>query len=229
MYIMMVAAILPAVLLLIMVYRLDKIEKEPVGLIVSLVFLGIVSIIIAMICEYIGEGILNLFATEGSFIYRLIDYFIVVGISEECAKYLLLRLRTWKSKEFDCLFDGVVYAVSISLGFALFENIFYVFSFGLGTAILRAVTAVPGHACFGVFMGIFYAYAKRSYDYGDMRTSKLFRLLALLAPIYIHGLYDFIASSETVLSALIFIVFVVALFVIARKLILNMSQIDHYI
>ena len=66
-------------------------------------------------------------------------YFVVVAISEEGFKYVLLKKRTWKSREFNCEFDGVVYAVFVSLGFALWENIFYVLSYGFATAVARLV------------------------------------------------------------------------------------------
>lgn len=92
---------------------------------------------------------------QSSTAYNVLLYFVVVALSEEGFKYLLLKKRTWYSSEFNCQFDGVVYAVFVALGFALWENISYVLMYGLGTAAVRAVTAVPGHACFGVFMGRF--------------------------------------------------------------------------
>ncbi len=76
--------------------------------------------------------------------YNVLLYFVVVALSEEGFKYLLLKKRTWYSSEFNCQFDGVVYAVFVALGFALWENISYVLMYGLGTAAIRAVTAVPG-------------------------------------------------------------------------------------
>lgn len=52
--------------------------------------------------------------------------------------------------------------------------------YGLGTAAVRAVTAVPGHACFGVFMGAFYGLAKRYDNFGDEYRSRRCRRLAVL-------------------------------------------------
>ena len=94
-------------------------------------------------------------------IYDALLYFGVVAVSEEGFKFLLLHRRTWRESEFDCCFDGVVYAVFLSLGFALWENIRYVLAYGFATAVARALTAVPGHACFGVFMGAWYGAARR--------------------------------------------------------------------
>ena len=88
-------------------------------------------------------------------LYQIILYFVIVAIAEESSKYFFLKKRTWNNPEFNCQYDGVVYAVFVSLGFALWENINYVLSYGFSTAIVRAITAIPGHACFGVFMGVF--------------------------------------------------------------------------
>ncbi|MBR6350735.1 MAG: PrsW family intramembrane metalloprotease, partial [Firmicutes bacterium] len=122
------------------------------------------------------------------------DVLTVVGPAEEGAKYFMLKRRSWRDPEFNCQYDGVVYAVFVSLGFALAENVEYVFMYGLGTALLRAVTAIPGHACFGVFMGIWYGAAKRLENYGNAPASKFARIMSVVMPMLIHGTYDFIAT-----------------------------------
>ena len=143
------AAIIPAVVLLIKVYQADRLEKEPVSLILSLVFFGVLSTAIAMVLEQVGTAVLGNYLPEGSVAYNAVLYFGIVAFSEEGAKYLLLKKRTWRDINFNCQFDGVVYGMSVSLGFALWENLGYVAMYGFGTALVRAVTAVPGHACFG--------------------------------------------------------------------------------
>ena len=167
------AAVVPAVWLMIKVYRADRLEKEPTGLLLSLLALGVFSTTLASLTEQLGDIALSWFYPEDTLPYDLIMYFVIVAFSEEGFKYLLLKLRTWRSPHFDCQFDGVVYAVFVSLGFALWENIGYVMYYGLGAALARALTAVPGHACFGVFMGYWYGIAKRweLADYADRSAS----------------------------------------------------------
>lgn len=155
--ILIAAAVIPAIVLLRFVYKEDRLDKESPRLLLSLVLFGIIATFAALISEQIGETVLALIVPQDTTAYNAILYFIVVALSEEGFKYLLLKKRTWWSSEFNCQFDGVVYAVFVSLGFALWENISYVAMYGLGTAAVRAVTAVPGHACFGVFMGAFTA------------------------------------------------------------------------
>ena len=169
--ILIAAAVIPAIFLLVQVNKADKLDKEPAGLLISLVIQGIISTALAVITERLGTALLDSLWDESSLAYRLCMYFIVVGLSEEGFKYLLLKRRTWYSPDFNCQFDGVVYAVCVALGFALWENIGYVVMYGFGTALVRAVTAVPGHACFGVFMGAFYGMARRCANYGYERPS----------------------------------------------------------
>ena len=225
--ILMIAAIVPAVFLMRQVYRADRLEKEPPRLLISLAFMGIISTIIAVILETIGQYIISPL-NPNSIIYNAILYFIIVAFSEEWAKYVVLKLRTWKHPAFNCQFDGVVYSVFVGLGFALWENIQYVSMYGLETALIRAVTAVPGHACFAVFMGIWYGMAKR-YEYaGEYAQAKRSRRMCVIMPAIMHGIYDFTATMSQGIS-LIFVVFVIIMFIWASRLVKSMAANDKYI
>ena len=226
--ILIAAAVIPAVILLIDIYRRDRLEKEPRRLLISLVVLGVVSTVLAVVTEYIGSFLLGLVLTEDSIAYNAVMYFIVVACSEEGTKYILLRRKTWKSPEFNCQFDGVVYAVFVSLGFALWENIGYVAAYGLSTALTRALTAVPGHACFGVFMGAWYGMAKRYENEKNEKKCRQSRRLAFWLPVLIHGTYDFIATFNTIHAGWIFLAFVIILFIVARHRVKKLSEQDQY-
>ncbi len=226
--ILIAAAVIPAVLLMIRVYRSDRLEREPAGLLLGLVLRGVLATVLALIAEQIGEAVLAFFLDESSLLYRLLLCFVVVGCSEEGAKLLLLKARTWRSPSFDCQFDGVVYSVFVSLGFALWENIGYVLMYGLGTALLRAVTAVPGHACFGVFMGMWYSTARRYANAGWQDQSKNCLRKAFYIPVLLHGCYDSIAMSERQGFGLIFLAFVVCMFIAANLLMKKLSRQDSY-
>ena len=227
--ILIAAAVIPAIFLLVHVYRADKLEKEPAPLLISLVLYGIAATFIALLLERFGSWLLGRYFPEDSTPYNVLMYFGVVAFSEEGAKYFLLKRRTWRSAAFNCQFDGVVYAVFVALGFALWENIDYVVMYGLGTALVRAITAVPGHACFGVFMGAFYGMARRYENYGFSRASKNCRRLAVLVPTVLHGIYDFIATSETTSAQWGFLAFVAVLFLITSRMVRKLSDRDAYI
>lgn len=227
--ILIAAAVLPAIFLLVHVYRADKLEKEPAPLLISLVLYGIAATFIALLLERFGSWLLGRYFPENSTPYNVLMYFGVVAFSEEGAKYFLLKRRTWNSAAFNCQFDGVVYAVFVSLGFALWENISYVLMYGLSTALVRAVTAVPGHACFGVFMGVWYGLAKRLHGQGKDGASKLCRVLALLLSAFLHGCYDYIATIESVHYGWLFAAFVAVLFTVAFILVKRQSRRDRYL
>lgn len=142
--ILIAAAVIPAVFLMVKVYQADRLEKEPIGMLIGLMVLGIISTSLAGITEELGDLALTELFPSGGLLCDALLYFVVVALSEEGFKYLLLKIRTWKSPHFNCQFDGVVYAVFVSMGFALWENIAYVMRYGVGTAVARAVTAVPG-------------------------------------------------------------------------------------
>ncbi len=226
--ILIAAAVLPALWLLIRVYRADRLEPEPPRLLLMLVLTGVLATALASLAERFGSWLLDTVWPGGPVSYTFVFCFLVVGLAEEGFKYLLLRWRTWRSPTFNCQFDGVVYAVFVSLGFALWENVGYVLRYGFGTALLRAVTAVPGHACFGVFMGVFYGLAKRYELAGDAARSRAARRAALLLPVLLHGCYDFIASLSRTVFSLVFIVFIAVLFIVALRLVRNASRNDRY-
>lgn len=228
-WILILAAVIPAVFLMIKVYRADRMEKESGYLLRQLVIAGILSTIIALIEEKIGEWILSCFVPENTLLYQIILYFVIVAIAEESSKYFFLKKRTWNNPEFNCQYDGVVYAVFVSLGFALWENINYVLSYGFSTAIVRAITAIPGHACFGVFMGVFYGLARKQYNHGKMFSSKIFRIFSVVLPVLLHGSYDFIASMENTMGGLYFVAFIIILFAVSFGLVNISSKNDKYI
>jgi len=219
-------AIIPAVILLVYIYREDRLEKESPRLIIRLVIFGIISTLLAALAEQIGMTLLDLWLSENSLLYRIILYFGIVAFSEEGFKYLVLKRVTWNNPEFNCKFDGVVYAVSVSLGFALWENIKYVMAYGLSTALLRAVTAVPGHACFGVIMGAWYGLAKRKQAQGWDSASRTARIIAVVMPAIVHGAYDFIATAN--ISTIHFIVFVVLMFIVCFYTVRRCALEDKY-
>ena len=227
--VLIAAAVIPAVILMVQVYRADRLEKEPAGILISLLVFGVFATALAIVTETIGENILNLLFDEINLGYLILWNFLVVALSEEGFKFLLLRARTWRSPNFNCQFDGVVYAVFVSLGFALWENIGYVAMYGFGTALVRAVTAVPGHACFGVFMGIWYGAARRYANEGDFVGERVCRRRALWLPVLIHGMYDFLASLEFAYSGFIFIAFIVVVFLAARRRVKIVSRNDRFI
>ena len=225
-FILLAAALIPAIFLMAKVYRSDRLERESPYMLGNMVKAGILSSLIALLLERVFSALLDATISDPG-LYQVLLYFVVVAFSEEGAKYFMLRRSSWNSLEFDCQYDGVVYAVFVSLGFALWENISYVLHYGFSTALVRAVTAVPGHACFGVFMGVFYGIARKHENRRNHTESSICQVLAVLVPALLHGAYDYIASTST--QEWSFIVFIAALFVLSYVLVTRSSRQDRYI
>ena len=227
-------ALIPVIGLLTFIYFKDRKEKEPFGLLVGLFFAGMATIVTALIGEYLGEFIFDAIFPDDSALKQVCIALMIVGPAEELGKFFVLWIITWKNKNFNYSFDAIVYAVFVSLGFAAFENITYVFSNGVGTAIARMLTAVPGHACFAVFMGFFYSRAK----YASLTKKKgkaiLSILLAIYVPILIHGIYDAILMGAGAtdldalagLSLILWFGFVIAMFVVCFIIVIKSSRND---
>ena len=178
-------AIAPALIIIIYIYIKDKHEKEPTHLLVyNFLFGAIVSIIVTTILYFLFAKFFPPFIEESIF-DQFIKAFLMVGLIEEFSKYIIVRYYVQPKKAFNEPFDGIVYAVMVSMGFAVTENIFYVFQYGVPTALTRAFTAVPAHATFGVLMGYFMGKAKFS------KNKTMFNLIGLVLAILFHGAYDF--------------------------------------
>ena len=218
MNLLLLLAVAPGAIIVYKVYKEDKIEREPGYLIRKLLLAGFVSVIPAIILEIVASKLLDgIFGGFRSYLYIALDAFLGTALIEEWVKYLPLKKLTWKNPEFNFTFDGIVYAVSVGMGFAIIENIAYVLSNGFGNALLRAVTAIPGHAVFAIYMGYYYGRAKKCEADGDQAGSKHLLKNALWIPVLIHGFYDFCLMSENILLILLFFVFIIILFIRTYK------------
>ena len=211
-----IAALLPALLLMFLIYRQDRVEREPAGLLLRLFFLGALVTIPAGWLERLALSFLRTVSpNEMGALNGFISNFLIIALIEEGGKYLVMRLNTWRHPAFNYRFDAVVYGAFSALGFAAAENILYVFRMGIGVAPVRAVTAIPLHCICGIFMGHFYGCAKSCERHGLRGRAAQYHAIALLLPILIHGFYDFSVTSGYEALQTIFLVFVIALDIIA--------------
>lgn len=219
-------AIIPPVLLMCITYMLDKKEREPLSLLIVLFIMGVISIVPAWVLEKAGKQILSIWGLNKG-MYMLIYAFLVIGIAEEGSKYFLLKLVSWKHPAFNYRFDGIVYAVYVSLGFALAENVLYVQNYGVKVAIMRALTAIPLHASCGVLMGIYYGFARGCAYAGNNAGKKKNSRIALFIPIFVHGFYDFSVMVEDEFMYIIWIAFTVTIFGTVILRLIKYSKNDH--
>ncbi len=252
-----IAAILPAAVLCIYVFKKDRAEKEPLGLLLLLLGLGVVICFPASLAEQLLSKILNSiflpYATEidGAMvlenpilfrIYTALEYFLNVALVEEGFKFLALVLATRKNKNFNSLFDGLIYSVFVSLGFAGFENILYVTQYGWVNALVRAVMSVPAHMFFSVMMGYYYSMWHMKIKANRLELNlKQYGVLApnapeythgkdvamcLVVPILAHGLYDYCCSVDSFYAQVVFYGFLIFMYFFCFRRIKRMSSMD---
>ena len=222
---LLLAALVPAAFLMVQVYRLDRIEKEPAGLLLKLALFGALSGVVAGAIEGALTRVLDV--TLGGGMLRLVlENFLAVALVEEACKRWVVLKFAWNHPAFDYRFDAVVYCVFSALGFAALENILYVAEYGFAVAVSRALLSVPGHCFFAVYMGIYLGQAKmaeramqRYYiELPDESPGQYLRA-SLLVPALLHGFWDFSLSVGGGLMTVLFYLFVLAFFIDAyRKL-----------
>lgn len=183
--IVLVLTLSPGVIIITYVYLRDKHEKEPIGRIFRYFVYGIISLFITLVISLsVRDYFPNLYAP--SFSHQITKAFLLVGFVEEFSKYVFVRFFGFRDKHFNEPFDGIVYTVCVSMGFATLENIRYVFDDGgLLVALNRMVTAVPAHASFAVIMGYFLGLARF-----DKKERKMTAFTGLFLATVFHGLYD---------------------------------------
>lgn len=178
------AAILPGVLICIWAYRMDKYEKEPLRHLLACLLLGV---FITWPTYHLESAIQNWRWNDQFHLGWLFAFSVGgVGLVEEGAKFLVLMAYAYPKKAFNEPLDGIVYALLISMGFAITENILYAYHFGMHTTLVRAFTAIPAHASFAVFMGYYVGKGKF-----EPRGGNRLIWAGLFLAVVAHGLYDF--------------------------------------
>ena len=224
--ILILAAIAPAIAMLVYIYKTDKHEKEPVSLIRKLVLAGVISCLPAILLEVVSQDIFLPYAPINSPVVYLVIVAILTGLVEEACKFYFMKRNTWHNADFNYRYDGVVYAVAVSLGFAAFENIFYVLQYGLATAGLRALLAIPGHMSFAVVMGVFYGRAKIADVWGDDKGARRNLIYGYLAATALHSFYDATALVGTETAMTLFVIFIILMYIGIYRLIRKESRSD---
>ena len=221
-------ASLPVFLIGLYIYKKDT-EKEPLKLLAKLLGCGAAAAVCTLIFSLILSGFIPFLKVTDintlSVFERIIYIFVGIAFIEEGFKYLFLYKYGYNNKEFDFSFDMIVYATFVSLGFALFENLLYDYEGGVGLGIFRAVTSIPLHATCGIFMGAFLSVAKH-FEINKLLGAFKNKFLALLTPVLIHGIYDYLVMQESTKAVIAFIVFIICVDIITIKFVNQKSRED---
>ena len=215
-------ALLPTIVLVAWIYRQDKVEKEPKGLLWKIFLFGVLSVIPAMILEIIFEEILLVFVEGYTLYYVILENFIGVALIEELCKRKAAKMAVWKHPAF----NAIVYCVTSALGLATIENILYEMDADISTALTRAVLSVPSHAIDGVIMGYFLGEAKAAELQENRARKKNYLRLSILIPTIEHGIYDSFLSLDADWILVFFLPFVLVVDIWAYRFVKKQSRQD---
>ncbi len=224
--------VIPSLLILFYVYIKDKIEKEPFYLLTILFIGGIIASIISFFTSVLLKryiGFLNLAYTNMNIFQIMFKVLITIALVEEMSKWVINYIIIWKNKNFNHIYDSIVYCTFVSLGFATLENIIYgvIYNpYGLLPLIMRGLVSVPSHAVFGIFMGYYLAISKNSIIHGKDKQSKKYKLLSILVPVFIHFIYNILLINPNDAIYIIFMVYVLLLYISAYNKIKKLSSIN---
>ena len=181
----------PGLAICIYIYWKDKFDPEPKGLLIKSFFLGVFSIVPTLIISFTLVPALGLDPEANQLIWSLVSCVVGVGMVEEYSKYFFVRYFAYRQPAFNEPFDGITYAVIVSMGFATLENFMYVLQNGFTTAVVRMFLSVPAHAVFGVIMGYHLGIQKH---YGKRYAGLYGFILAAI----LHGLFDFFLINSRI-------------------------------
>ncbi len=178
-------AVAPGIAISLFVYSRTKYPRESLRYLVVAFLLGMVATLPALAVQLFAPDV-----REDPSRHSVLSFawfaFVIVALSEEGSKWLVLRWYAYPKKVFHKPFDGILFAVMIGMGFATVENIGYVRQFGWGTGLNRFFLSVPAHASFAVLMGYYMGWAKF-----ERRRSVLLMGKGLLVAVLLHGSFDF--------------------------------------
>lgn len=213
-------SIAPVAIIAFYLWSRDKYEREPIRLLLIAMLAGAFIVLPVIVIEnfiaVIGERFTGLAQAAW-------HAFAVAGFTEELFKYLALYIFIWRSPEFNEKYDGIIYATFVSLGFAGVENLMYVLESGHQTGMMRAFTAVPAHAIFGITMGYYFGLA-RFYE----KQQKQLKAKALWIPVLLHGIYDFILMTGIEWLWFVFLGFVGFLYYLGHKKMKKLSDLSYF-
>jgi RsiW-degrading membrane proteinase PrsW (M82 family) len=189
---LLVLAVAPSLAIFIIFYLRDKYDREPWRYLLATFLLGAVMVVPAGFIESVlfsWWGI-DIFSPT-NLLVQLLAMVFIVGIVEEGCKFLVVRGYAWGKQAFNEPYDGIMYTLMASLGFATIENILYVWQWGILVAWLRAFLSVPMHALTAVIMG--YYIGKAKYE-----NKPALSYTGLWIAILLHGTFNWFVGSQNV-------------------------------
>ena len=176
-----------AIVLALLVYRYDMVDRERWTMLLLAVILGMAG------CWFAGYAEDDLFLRFNFGIAQMAERAVVVAVFEEFIKLLpIVGIAILFRKQFNDPIDGLIYGAFVGLGFGLEESLFYLGlggkSFGL-VKMAHIPVRLLLHVLFGAIDGFGIGLARFP---GRWRMWPLVLFLCLLTTIAIHALWDYL-------------------------------------
>ena len=224
-----VLALLPLPIYMLLVFWIDRLEKEPLWMLMSAFIWGAT---VAVFFAFILNTVFGIIAASTIAPYAsMATATISAPFVEELAKaFALVVFYLWQRDEFDNVLDGIIYAAMVGLGFAMTENILYYgkafASGGLGvsifTFILRGVVSPFAHPLFTSMTGIGLGVARLARKGSPLKFIAPF--LGLCGAMLLHSLWNLSASFGLVFFVAYVLVMVPAFFGILVLIIISLIK-----
>lgn len=209
------AAIVPMITYLLIIWQIDRYDREPFSFVIINYLYGAVgAIIIAVLGSGLISTLVSLVIQSGQTVEH-IETIIVAPMVEETTKGFFLFLII-SNKKFDNMTDGIVYGGAIGLGFGMTENFFYFVFYAhsindwISIVIIRTLFSGVMHCVSTGTLGAFLGYSKFKPRYIKIT----FPLYGLAIAMFIHFLWNLSVSFEsTAILGFLFMIFTIAIFI----------------
>ncbi len=222
--------IIPVGLIMWTIYSLNEKEKQPYWMLGLLFIGGLLSFFLVRLTSSFLDGRVYELSSASPFLKQDWEFFLVafgmIAVVEELSKFIMLNFFSFRSKKFKYPYDGIVYGVFVSLGFAFLENLMYLNNQGLGIALSRAIFTIPAHASFGIVMGYYLGLAKGCIKKGLNTDCLKYRYIAFFVPLILHGMYDYICNFNVNSAYYGLIAYTVFLYALAIIKMYKMNNLD---
>jgi len=196
-------ALVPTLFYILLLWWLDRYEKEPLSVLaLAFVWGAVPSIVFAILFEVLADiplHALDVGTVVGVSTSELLSVAVVGPFIEEGFKALMvLTLFLAFRREFDDVLDGIIYGAVVGLGFAFVENVFYGLSAleggDLGSvvvlAFLRSLVFGLNHSLFTAVTGAALGYVR----YAHGRSRVYVPILGFLGAWALHGTHNALNS-----------------------------------
>lgn len=186
-FIIILCSFLPSIIWISAVRFIDRKNPEPRKELIK-AFLG--GCIVTFPVFIVVQGAKYLLDQLGlpNFFYILLLSFMIDGFIEELGKFFVLKEGVCKKKCFDEPLDGLVYGVTVAMGFAFVENIFYLAFNQPELIIMRFTTPTLMHALATGIVGYHLVLAK--FKNVSKSKKRWYIFLGLVLATLLHGLFN---------------------------------------